>query len=182
LKNLKLLRFLIKYCRAPLFEQDTEHPDNPQIVSVGDFIVSQLLEDDLVPEKPVFQTIFNEISSRLEDENFKPERYFIHHTDNQVSQLVSNLLAEKWIESKRWSKAGSFIEKEADILEMLVPRIVNEYKMRKIKEMHLDLERQIGEILPGSSDEELFQILAKIQNLKKIEKYLSDNLGSRAFI
>jgi DNA primase len=182
IEELELLRFLIKYCRAPLFEQDTEHPDNPEIVSVGDFIVGQLLEDDLVPDKPVFQTIFNEIASRLDDENFRPERYFIHHTDNLVSQLTSNLLAEKWIESKRWSKAGSFIEKEADILDMLVPRIVNEYKMRKIKEMHLDLERQIGDLPSGGNDDQLFEILAKIQNLKKIERYLSDHLGSRAFI
>ena len=182
IEELELLRFLIKYCRAPLFEQDTEHPDNPEIVSVGDFIVGQLLEDDLVPDKPVFQTIFNEIASRLDDENFRPERYFIHHTDNLVSQLTSNLLAEKWIESKRWSKAGSFIEKEADILDMLVPRIVNEYKMRKIKEMHLDLERQIGDLPSGGNDDQLFGILAKIQNLKKIERYLSDHLGSRAFI
>jgi DNA primase len=181
-EELVLLRFLLKFCRAPLFEVDSDHPDNPEIISVGTFIANQLTDDELVPDKPVFQIIFNEILERLDDENFRPERYFIYHPDGRVSKLASDLLAEKWVESKRWSKAGSFIEKEEDILDMLVPRIVNEYKLRKIKEMHLALEQQIDALHKSNNDTQLYEVLAKIQNLKKIERYLSDNLGSRAFI
>jgi DNA primase len=181
-EELVLLRFLLKHCRAPLFEVDSEHPENPDIISVGTFIASQLTDDDLVPDKPVFQIIFNEILERLDDENFQPERYFIYHPDGRVSKLASDLLAEKWVESRRWSKAGSFIEKEEDILDMLVPRIVNEYKLRKIKEMHLALEQQLDALHKSNNDIQLYEVLAKIQNLKKIERYLSDNLGSRAII
>lgn len=178
----ELLRFLIKYCRAPLFEQDREHPENPEIISVGDFIVNELVNDDLVPEKPLFKTIFNEVSDMMNEADFNAERHFIHFPDITVSQLTSNLLAEKWIESKRWGKAGSYIEKEADILDVLVPKIVNEFKLRIVKDIYLQLEKEIESLPGGSSDEVLFEILAKIQNLKKIEKYLSDNLGSRAII
>jgi DNA primase len=178
----ELLRFLLKYCRAPLFELDTEHPDNPEIISAGEFIISQLTEDDLVPEKPLFRTIFYEIMERLDDLNFRPERYFIYHPNNLVSQLASDLLAEKWVESKRWSKSGSYTEKEEEILDLLVPRIVNEFKLRKIKEMHMVLEQQLDMLHKNNNDSELFEVLAKIQNLKKVEKYLSDNLGSRAII
>jgi hypothetical protein len=31
-------------------------------------------------------------------------------------------------------------------------------------------------------EDHLFEVLAKIQNLKKVEKFLSDKLGSRAII
>lgn len=181
-EELELLRFLMKYCHAHLFEVETENPGEMEIITVGQFIVDQLNGDELVPDKPLFQMIFNEISERLEDENFRPERNFIHHTDNRVSQLASDLLAEKWVESKRWSKAGSYIEKEEEVLEWLVPRIVNEFKLRKIKEMHMVLEQQIDQLHKDNNDAELFEVLAKIQNLKKIEKYLSDNLGGRAII
>lgn len=181
IEELELLRFLLKYCKYPLFEQESENHEEPEIISVGEFIISQLVEDDLIPEKRVFQVIFNETAERMDDPNFNPDRYFIHHTDNEVSQLASELLTEKWQESKRWTKGGGHTEKENEILDLLIPRIVNEFKLRKIKDMHLDLEKQLTGLVPGQ-EEVLFQILAKIQNLKKIEKYLSDNLGSRAII
>lgn len=181
-EELELLRFLMKYCHSPLFEAEPKNPNETEIVTVGEFIVGQLLEDELVPEKPLFQIIFNETTEKLNDENFRPERHFIHHSDARVSQLASDLLAEKWVESKRWSKAGSFTEKEEEVLEWLVPRIVNEFKLRKIKEMHLALEQQLDQLHKDKNDTELFEVLAKIQNLKKVEKYLSDNLGSRAII
>ncbi len=182
IEELELLRFLIRYCPEPLFEIETENPDQTEIITVGQYIIQQLTEDELVPEKPLFQIIFNEVIERLNDENFRPERYFTHHPDEKINRLVSDLLAEKWVESKRWSKAGSYTEKEEEILDMLVPRIVNEYKLRKIKEMHLELEHQIDVLHKNNNESELFEVLSKIQNLKKIEKYLSDNLGSRAII
>jgi DNA primase len=178
--ELELLRFLLKYCRSPLFEQDSEHHGNPEIVTVGDFIIGQLEEDELVPDKEVFQVIFRDIAVRLNDDSFQPERFFTHHPNSRVSRLASDLLAEKWVESKRWTKGGGHTEKEYEILDMLIPKIVNEYKLRKIKEMHLELEKQLTELSSEIGDDLLFEILAKIQNLKKIEKYLSGKLGSRA--
>ena len=49
----------------------------------------------------------------------------------------------------------------------------------KIKEMHLKLEEEIGVVHKLNDDERLFELLAKIQNLKKAEKSLSDKLGNR---
>lgn len=181
-EEMEVLRILMKYCFSPLFETETDIAGESEIVRVGDFIISQLVEDELVPEKPLFQTIFHEISVRMQDENFQPEKYFTHHPDAQVSHLAIDLLSEKEVASKRWSKAGSFFEKEEDVLEWLVPRIVNEFKLRKIKDMHMVLEGQIDELHRNNNDAELFEVLSKIQNLKKIERYLSDNLGSRAII
>ncbi|HNU79015.1 MAG TPA: hypothetical protein PKM75_11680, partial [Prolixibacteraceae bacterium] len=60
-----------------------------------------------------------------------------------------------------------------------VPRIVNEYKLRKIKEMHLRLEEEIGSLQTTGDENRLFDLLAKIHNLKKLEKFLSDKLGNR---
>lgn len=176
----ELLRFLLKYCQVPLFEEEGENEETPVIVTVGDFIIGQLYEDDIVSEKPPFKTIITETAEKLHDPSFSPERHFIYHPDKSVSQLASNLLAEKWVESKRWNKAGSYTEKESEALEWLVPRIMNEFKLFKIKEVQLNLEKEIGTRDALNDDAGLFEILAKIQNLKKLEKFLSDKLGNRA--
>lgn len=172
-EELEILRFLLKYCRTPIFE--AENSEN-EFITVGDFIIGQLREDELIPENPLFKTIIDEISGNLTNINFNAERHFCNHHDMEISNLASNLLAEKWIESKRWSKAGAYVEKESEILDILVPRIMNEFKLRQIKKIYIELEKQLETSLP----EEVFETLAKIQNLKKIEKFLSEKLGNRA--
>jgi DNA primase len=67
----------------------------------------------------------------MDNEQFDPWKHFIYHADSEVSQLATDLLSEKFIESKRWTKAGAFTEKEEEILDFLVPRIVYEYKLRR---------------------------------------------------
>jgi DNA primase len=181
-EEIELLRFLIKYGKLPLFEQETEMAGETEIITVGNFIISELVEEELISDKPAFKTFISEMAGNLEDPDFQPERYFIHHPDKQISQLATHLLAEKWVESKRWNKAGTYTEKETDILEWLVPRIVNEFKLMKIKQMNLILEKEVELMHNEKDDIQLFEVLAKIQNLKKVEKFLSDNLGNRAII
>ncbi len=178
----EILRIMLKYCKLPLFEMDSEHPDHPEIISVGQFIVLQLTEENMVPEKMVFKTIFTEISEKMNLYDFQPERYFIHHPDKKISQVASDLLAEKFIESKRWNKAGAYTEKEHEILDWLVPRLVNEFKLRVLKKQQMDLEKQIETLHQQNNEEELFQTLTKLQNLKSFERQLSNRLGNRAII
>lgn len=176
----EILRFLLRYCKIPLFEQEGENPGDSVIITVGEFILSQLEEAELVSNQHVFKTIVEETAERMDDPDFLPEKYFIYHHDREVSQTASTLLAEKWVESKRWSKAGAFTEKESEVLDWLIPKIVNEFKLMKIKEIHMRLEEEIGEMQKSGDDTHLFELLAKIQNLKKMEKFLSDKLGNRA--
>ncbi len=148
----ELLRFLLKYCKVPLFEQEPPEGGTPEIITVGQFILSQLFEDDLVSDKPVFKTIIMETAEKMDDPDFQPERYFVYHPDPEVSQMASSLLAEKWVESKRWTKAGAFTEKESDVLDWLIPRIFYEFKLAKIKDKHLWLEEQIGALKQEGDD------------------------------
>ena len=178
----ELLRILLKYCKSPLFEQESETPGETEVISVGHFILAQLINDDLVSDKHEFKTIIEEMAERLEEDDFQPDRYFFHHPDARISQLAIDLLAEKWVESKRWSKAGSYTEKEEDILEWLVPKIVNEYKLRKVKYLLADIEKQIA-VFTGEDDfEKVIDAQSKYMNLKKVEKFLADRLGNRTMI
>ena len=91
----------------------------------------------------MFQLIFNEVRDNLDNEKFDPWKHFIYHSNNHVSKFATDLLSDKHTESKRWTKAGAFTEKEEDILDILIPKIVNEYKFRKIKVMMAGIEKAI---------------------------------------
>jgi len=178
-EELEFLRFLLKHCTAPLFEVEGENPNEVELIKVGEFMLSELEKDDLVADNELFQKVFYAVGENLEKENFDPWKYFIYHPDGEISKLATDLLSDKHIESKRWTKAGAFTEKEEDILDVLIPKIVYEYKLRKIKIMLSEIEVEINKASNENDFDRVIEEQSKYMNLKRVEKYLSEKLGSR---
>ncbi len=180
IEELEFLRFLLKHCNTVIFEEEGENPNEIVEVKVSEYMIDELENDDLVPENPLFKKIFYEVKNNLGNENFDPWKYFIYHADSDVSKLATDLLSEKFIESKRWTKAGAFTEKEEEILDYLVPRIVYEYKLMRIKLMMAEIELAIDSASKENNFDRIIEEQSKYMNLKRVEKYLSEKLGSRA--
>ncbi len=180
IEELEFLRFLLKHCTTVLFEEEGENPGDVREVMVGEYMTEALENDDLVPENRLFRKIFYEVKENLGKAPFDPWKHFIYHGDAEVSKLATDLLSEKFIESKRWSKAGAFIEKEEEILDFLVPRIIYEYKLRRVKGMLSEIERAIDVASKEGNFDRVIEEQSKYMNLKQVEKSLSDKLGNRA--
>ena len=118
----------------------------------------------------------------LDNKSFNPSQFFIYNSNPQISQFATDLLAEKYTESKRWKKGGAFVEAEDEILDLLVPKIVQEYKMRKVKNMMRELEQQIQAAVQANNMETVMDCQNQYINLKKVEKFLSEQLGNRTII
>ncbi|MFV0522842.1 MAG: DNA primase [Mangrovibacterium sp.] len=108
--------------------------------------------------------------------------FFLHHSEPAVSQLSSDILAEKYYESRRWSKSGAFVEHEYEILGIIVPRIVMEYKLRKIRLMLNTLEKQIADAATSENWEALLESQSQYIKLKQVVALISKELGSRTIL
>lgn len=179
-EELVFLRFLLKYCNAPLFEVEGENPNEVEIVKVGEFMVRELEKDDLISQNPLFKKIFEEVGENLENPKFDPEKYFVSHPNNKVSQLAVDLLTTKYEESKIWKKGGGYTENEEDILDLLIPKVINEYKAVKIRMMLPDIEKEINTAFLANDFEKVIDEQSKYMNLKRVEKALTGKLGHRA--
>ena len=179
-EDLEFLRFLLKHCNAVIEIKDKKAKDS-FTTTVKDFMITEIESDDLVSENILFRKIFDEVAEHIEDDDFNPWKYFVYHTDGEVSRLATDLLSDKYIESKRWIKAGAFTEKEEDILDVLIPRIVNEYKLSKVKFMLIDIEKEIDEASAANDFERVIEEQSTYMNLKRVEKELAKALGRRAF-
>ena len=93
--------------------------------------------------------------------------------------MATDLLSDKYIESKRWTKAGAFTEKEEDILDVLIPRIISEYKLSKVKLMLSEIEKAIDEASAANDFDKVIHEQSVYLNLKRVEKDLSKMLGQR---
>jgi len=182
IEELEFLRFLLKHCKSPLFEEETENPDEMRVISVSDFMVEELENDDLVSENPLFRIIFNETKEYADNQDFDVWKHFVYHANSEVSKLATDLLSDKYVESKRWNKAGAYTEKEEDILDLLIPKIVYEYKLRKIQELLKVIEEEINNASINNNFDKVIEEQSRYMNLKKVEKHLSDNLGNRTII
>ena len=177
----EVLRFLLKY-GLEILDEDENELGEQEVTLVGDFIISEIEKDNLISENNVFQKFFNEFHENSHKDTFNPSSYFVHHSDIELSRVASDLLSEKHTESKRWRKAGAYTEQAEDILDLLVPRVVNEYKLKKVTEMLQVLEDQIIKASSENNLEEVFEFQSTYMNLKKVGKFLSDQLGNRTFI
>jgi len=178
----EIVRILMKYFHKEIFEVEGEQPGERENISVGQFVLQELENDGIRSDHELINRILDLFSQNLENQSFKPGQFFINHSDQQISKLAVDLLAEKYTESKRWKKGGAFVESEEDILDLLVPKIVQEYKMRKVKNMLHELEQQIKQASKTNDMEQVMEFQNQYINLKKAEKYLSEQLGNRAII
>jgi len=149
-------------------------------------MISELEKDDLISENQLFRTIFQEVSENLENKSFDPWKHFVFHPNGAISKLATDLLSEKHNESKIWKRGGGYTEQEEDILDLLVPKIINEYKLRLIKILLPKLENELVEdnekIGKNPFTEDFLNKMQKRINLDHIKKELSDKLGNRTII
>ncbi len=178
----EFLRFLLKHCNTVLFEEEGETPGDIREVKVSQYMTEELEKDDLVPDNPLFKKIFYDVKENMDNPSFDPWKFFVYHSDSEVSKLATDLLSEKFIESKRWTKAGAFTEKEEEILDFLVPRIIYEYKLRRVKFMLAEIEKTINDAARENNFDKVIEEQSRYMNLKQVEKFLSDKLGNRAII
>ena len=172
-EELALLRLLIRYFRNELFEVVDEDTNEKSMLTVGEYIVGEIQNDELESKDPTIQQIFNDFSVHLEEEYFNPERFFVNHPNNLVNSLVSGLLMDKYTPSTLWTTKGAHLESEENMLSELVPRLIEEYKLRQVKLMIHDLREEIK----AASDDRILEILGTIDQLKRIEIQLSEKLN-----
>ena len=176
--DIEFLRFLLKHCNRTIVMKDKETREEYEIL-VKDMMIGEIEADNLISENPLFRKIFDDVADNLENEEFDPWKHFVYHPSGDVSRLATDLLSDKYIESKRWTKAGAFTEKEEDILDVLIPRIISEYKLSKVKLMLSEIEKAIDEASAANDFDRVIHEQSVYMNLKRVEKELSKVLGQR---
>lgn len=173
-----LLQLLIKYGHLQRFYLDEE---KKHLISVAEYVISDLEMDDLTFHNPLHQCMLNEYKQHCMQKNESAEKFFTFHPDSQISQLAIELLSEKYTLSKVHSKMKEMISDE-ERLNDLTPRLIYEYKMSiVIEQMRLKLAEMKAAVDVGNNT--LVDSLMKdIRDLDEAKKVLSKNLGERIII
>jgi len=175
----EIIRVLLKFFHTNAFEVVDEETKEVSSYSVGVFVLSELQNDGLTSVNKNVQFIISTLEENVDNKKFDPIKFFTQNPDAEISQYASNIMADKYIESKRWSRAGAFIESETELLPQLVPKLIQEYKSKKVKMMLKKLEQQINEASKNNETDKLLDYMGQHMKLKEVLKALSELLGFR---
>ena len=130
----EIIRLLIQYAEKTLYSYQEDKYDEPRDVSVSEYIIGEILNDDLEFKNLIYKQIFQEYLEAVNKGVFLESKHFIYHSDPEISKLAADLLSTSYTLSKIFKKGGANIETEEMKLKKIVPETIIAYK-RKILEI-----------------------------------------------
>lgn len=142
----ELLKLMLNYGNL-LVVTDAEDEDSNKHeleISLAEFILMELLRDDIGFEDPVHQTVLDEYITELSNHRLPGLNHFLNHPNPVISGFVVNNVISDHQLSPNWEKRfGIYIPKEIDeakknsekALFSLKARILLSYKRKKDEEL-----------------------------------------------
>ena len=165
----EVLRFFVSYTQEKM-ELIEGQP------SVAQYIIESLDADQIQTPNPTFNKILNEYRN-APDPTTIDERHFINMADEDVARFVAWAVGSRQPLSRIHSRY-TVVKDEDEQLNELVPRAVNELRMKVLNEMLDDAMLRLSQ---ATSDEEAASLMEHIAKLTQVKKTFAEKrLGERA--
>ena len=156
----------------------TDEEGNEVPVTVVEYVINDLKEDELAFHNPLHRRILSEASEHIHDQEFASERFFVAHPDPKISTIATELASDRYQLSKYHSKYRE-LEQEQDKLDQLVTREIyamkDAYILRQIKETQLGIKEAHAQ----GNEDKVFELMKQLTRLNEIKNVLSKELGER---
>ncbi len=156
--------------------------------NVIDFIYDDLQNDEIVFSHPLYHRMLEEAHLHSHDEGFVAERYFLRHPDAQISLCSADLSTERYELSRIFTEANeknnvrvfqARIRTEEEMLDEVVPRLIEELKFRVLKEQIREVCQHILDAERRGDSQTLTEWQIQYRDLKDIEREFAKHLGER---
>ena len=141
---------------------------------IGPFMVAEL--GDVEFEHPASKSFMEIYSKEVENGILPDEQYFIHYPDKDIVDLSVTLLAAKYTLSENWYEMHKILvpDEQANMKATILGAIfhLKKHKVGKI------LDNLRSELQKTQGDEDTDVLLSQYIHMKKVEKSISDYLGS----
>jgi DNA primase len=174
-----IIRLLLKF-GSDVFERKTNREDGKETVTtVADYIVNEIVNDDLDFENTVFSEIFGDYRFHVGQGLFPGDQHFVRHQDPDISRVSADLLADSYELSSIWKAKQTYVETETDKIKEIVQDTVLKFKSDKISILRKKILKQIDEASKAKDYELVSTLQKKDSVLAKAMMSISRNLGDR---
>lgn len=174
----EIIRLLLNYSTRVLHSLSDEKTGEEASVTVGDYIISELDQDEIHPHQPIYEQIYDEFKRFYLEGIIPDEKIFTNHPNVEISSLAVDLLSSPYDLSRIWKKHDVWVETEEDKLMELVPHAVLAFKNLQIKKALKETEAMIKKC---RENDELSELMKRHKRLNEVHKALNKKLGDRIF-
>ncbi len=197
----QIIRYIVRYGMKPIFQvfekqkiKKGKHAEEIDVLveegsTVIEFVHSDLERDNIKVTNPLYEHIFEEAYRESANSNFEPAKYFMSHSDSNISKLAIEMLSDRYQLSKIHAKSlGEDLEGnksrllEENLLEVLVPRVTTELKNAYIMQQIALLMKKAKEAEKNNDFETTLKLLEEKKKLEEIKKILAKILGEQVII
>jgi DNA primase len=174
-----IIRLLLKF-GSDVFERKTNREDGRETVTtVADYIVNEIINDDLGFDNTVFSEIFGDYRFHVGQGLFPGDQHFVRHQDPDISRVSADLLADSHELSSIWKAKQTYVETETDKIREIVEDTVLKFKSDKISILRKKILKQIDEASKAKDYVTVSALQKKDSVLAKAMLSISRNLGDR---
>jgi DNA primase len=178
----EIIRLLLKFGSTE-FERHLNIEDGSvQLVTVSDYIVNDIVADDLKFDDQVLAAIFEEFRFASLQGTFIGDMHFVKHSDPVISKLAADFLSEPHTLSKIFAAKQTYVETEDMKLKDIVPDALLKFKGDKIKIRLKEIMNQLEEAVKSGDRERIHELQTRDQNLKAALRAISVKLGKRIIL
>jgi len=178
----EVIRLLLKFGSAE-FERKIRNEDGQEeVTTVSDYIVREIISDDLSFDDTVCARIFEDFRFFTEQGIFPGDKQFVKHEDPEISSLSADLLSDSHELSRIWRDKQTFVETEDMKLKDIVPDVVLKFKSDKIKVRLKEIMIQLEAAVKAGDNETVLALQKRDQNLKVALRLISKKLGNRILL
>ncbi len=173
-----LVRTLLNFGSEVLFS-GKDQAGNDEKLLVGHYIIAELTKDELESVNPLYQLVFDQYGENMEKETFNTKTFFRDHPNEKINQLAADILSEPHQLSGIWTRKESFLETEEEKLVLIVPKLVNEYKGKKVRLLMKEVMQEMQTAQDTGNSERMMELMKQKMVLDQIKNAISKELGNR---
>ena len=175
-----ILQMVVRYGeRVMCSVTDEEGHEVP--VTVTEYIVNDLRQDDLAFHNPLHRRMLHEAAERIHTQDFVAEHYFLNHPDPTISLLSAELVSNRYQLSKYHYKNQKIVTDEERLYE-LVPLLMMNFKYAIVSEELAHLMRALQDAAVLADDARCNEVLQRYNELRQMQSAMAHRLGDRVVL
>jgi DNA primase len=175
----EIIRLLMRYGSNEFGRHVNREDGTEEVITVSDYIVKEIVNDDLQFDDAAYAQIFSEYRFATEQGTFIEENAFVKNPDPAVSGLAADLLSEPHTLSKIYSLKQTYVETEEMKLKDVVPDVILVFKGGKINARIRDIQAQIKTAQDAGDIDRAMELIKKKMALSSALTMISQKLGDR---
>ena len=171
----ELVKLLLMYGTDSITDERIDEDGNKILeqVSVAQFIIDDLKNDECLFLDPVNLRIFNIFDRAIDEGRIPDDQFFVSHEDEAIAGLAADLLSTPY-KLDQWEKFGIYVKREEDVLKATVLSSIYRYKDFIIESRRKAVEEELQNTT--DLDNQLI-LLKKKKDLDDIRKQINKELG-----